>query len=101
MGEFFRVLASHAALNRLAIVDPTHTPHLAPTQYTYAQLLSRVSVFREHLIATAHQSHRWLKGARVGLMVPPGVDFVVAVLSIWSVQAILGMTYSRDMTLQI
>lgn len=95
MSEFFRVLASHADLNRLAIVDPTRSPHLPPTQYTYAQLLSRVHVFREHLIAVAHQSHGCLKGARVGLMVPPGIDFIVAVLSIWSVQAILGARKSR------
>lgn len=90
MAEYFRLLASHSASNRLAIVDPTPSPSSPSRQYTYTQLLQHVTVFREHLLAAAHRTQKCLEGARIGLMVPPGVDFVAALLCIWSVKAIVG-----------
>lgn len=90
MAEYFRRLASHSASNRLAIVDPAPSPSSPSRQYTYAQLLLRVTVFREHLLASAQRAQKCLEGARIGLMVPPGVDFVAALLCIWSVKAIVG-----------
>ncbi|KEF52348.1 uncharacterized protein A1O9_11588 [Exophiala aquamarina CBS 119918] len=92
MADYFRRLASHAALNRLAIVDPVSSQSSSPETHSYAQLLLRVNVFHERLIAAAQESQRLLEGARVGLMVPPGLDFVAALLAIWSVRAIVGMT---------
>ena len=92
MADYFHVLASHAAANRLAIVDPADSSPSPPRQYTYAELLSRVTVFREHLGRAASKAGKELIGARIGLLVPPGVDFIAAVLSIWSVQAVVGRT---------
>lgn len=90
MAQYFRTLAAHAALNRLAIVDPPEASSASPRQYTYADLLTRVTVFHERLAAEAQNSQVQLHGARIGLMVPPGVDFIAAVLGIWSVKAIVG-----------
>ena len=87
------MLASHAAKNRLAIVDTDQTP------YSYAELLSRATVFHEHLVAGAQKSGKQLEGARIGLLVPPGVDFIAAVLSIWISKAIVGRTSSTIGTL--
>lgn len=99
MAEYFRVLASHAAHNRLAIVDCDGSPSSPPTEYSYAELLSRVTVFSEHLLAGARRSGKQLVGARIGLLVPPGVDFIAAVLSIWTVKAIVGKTRPAVITL--
>lgn len=90
MAEYFRRLADHATNDRLAIIDPADASSASPKQYTYAQLLERVTLFREHVISAAQRSGIQLEGARVGVMVPPGVDFVAAVLSAWSVRAIVG-----------
>lgn len=93
MADYFRRLASHAAVNHLAIVDPLSSPSSTPRQHSYAQLLLRVNVFREKLIDAAQEASKPLQGARVGLMVPPGLDFIAALLAIWSVKAIVGMIY--------
>ena len=90
MAEYFRHLAAHAASDRLAIVDPASSSTSPPRQHTYSQLLSRVTVFYEHLVEVARKSQKKLEGARIGLMVPPGVDFIAALLGIWSVRAIVG-----------
>ncbi|KAJ9635002.1 hypothetical protein H2204_005957 [Knufia peltigerae] len=89
MAEYFRRLASHAAHDRLAIVDPVSSKSSTPGQHSYAQLLLRVNVFHEKLTAAAQEARRPIEGARVGLMVPPGVDFIAALLAIWSVKAII------------
>ena len=89
MADYFRNLASHAASDRLAVVDPPPASS-PPLEYTYADLLSRVTVFREHLTRAALKNGKSLRGARIGLLVPPGIDFIAAVLSTWSVQAIVG-----------
>lgn len=93
MAEYFRRLASHAALGHVAIIDPAPATRSSPQQYRYSDLLVRVTVFRERLIAGAAQSREELKGARIGLLVPPGIDFAAGLLSIWSVKAIAGNTY--------
>ena len=100
MADYFHHLASHAAANRLAIVDPPHSASCHPKQYTYAELLSRVTVFREHLVRLASEAGKELAGARIGLLVPPGVEFVAALLSIWTVQAIVGRRYCMTGTLK-
>lgn len=92
MANYFHVLASHAASNRLAIIDPPQSSSSPPKQYTYAELLSRVTVFHEHLVKAALEAGEQLAGARIGLLAPPGVDFIAAVLSIWSVKATVGRT---------
>lgn len=92
MADYFRRLASAAADGKLAIVDPT-TSSAPPKQYTYAQLLTRVNVFHDVLAAKAQEAGKPLQGARVGLMVPPGVDFVAALLAVWTAQAIVGMGF--------
>jgi acyl-CoA synthetase (AMP-forming)/AMP-acid ligase II len=92
MADYFRRLASYANLNHLAIVDPVSSQSSTPRKHSYAQLLLRVNVFHESLIAAAQEAQRPLEGARVGLMVPPGLDFIAALLAVWSVRAIVGMT---------
>jgi acyl-CoA synthetase (AMP-forming)/AMP-acid ligase II len=96
MAKFFRRLALYAAQNHLAIVDPATAQSSTPEHHSYAQLLSRTSVFREALTTVAQEVHKPLEGARVGLMVPPGLDFVAAVLAIWSVRAIVGTRQHRS-----
>jgi len=90
MAKYFRRLASHATFNQLAIIDPVSSQSSAPREYGYAQLLSRVNVFHEILVATAQNAQKPLEGARVGLMVPPGLDYIAALLAIWSARAIVG-----------
>lgn len=92
MAGYFGRLASHASLNQLAVVDPISSQTSTPGRHSYAQLLLRVNVYHESLIDAAQGSERPLQGARVGLMVPPGLDFVAALLAVWSVKAIVGMT---------
>lgn len=91
MADYFRRLASRTDPYHIAIIDPVSPQSPTPRQYNYAQLLSRVNVFHEILIAAAHEARKPLQGARIGLMVSPGLDFVAAVLAIWSVTAIVGM----------
>lgn len=90
MAAYFHRLASHAAVNRLAVVDPAPSTSSPARQHTYAELLQRVTVYRERLIAAAEQAKIRLEGARIGLIAPPGVDFIAALLGIWSVTAIVG-----------
>ena len=92
MAEYFRRLASYASQNRLAIVDPPSSNTSPPRQHSYAELLLRASVYREYLIAMAERTQKTLQGARVGLMVRPGAEFVAAILGIWSVEAIVGQS---------
>lgn len=94
MAEYFRRLASYAALNHLAILDPASSHSSRPREHSYAQLLLRVNVFHERLVSAAKESRNSLEGARVGLMVPPGLDFIAALLAIWSVRAIVGTALS-------
>ncbi|KAL6248491.1 hypothetical protein RBB50_004746 [Rhinocladiella similis] len=89
MAGYFGRLASHASLNQLAVVDPISSQTSTPGRHSYAQLLLRVNVYHESLIDAAQGSERPLQGARVGLMVPPGLDFVAALLAVWSVKAIV------------
>lgn len=96
MAGYFHRLASHAALNRLAIVDPAPSADSAARQYTYAELLQRVTVYRKHLVAAAQRANIRLEGARIGLIVHPGVDFIAALLGIWSVTAIVGKMDSQS-----
>ena len=95
MADYFRRLASHAAQNRLAIVDPVSSQSPTPREYSYAQLLERVNVFHERLVASAQEAQKTLEGARIGLMVLPGVNYIAGVLAIWSVKAIVGMDLSH------
>ncbi|KIW21511.1 hypothetical protein PV08_02091 [Exophiala spinifera] len=88
MADYFRRLASHATRNHLAIVDPVSPETSTSIHHSYAQLLLRVTIFSERLITAAQETQRHLEGARVGLMVPPGLDFVASLLAIWSVKAI-------------
>ena len=92
MAEYFRRLASYASQNRVAVVNPASSGTFPPRQYTYDELLSRVTVYREHLVTAAQRTQKTLKGARVGLMARPGVDFVAALLGVWSVEAIVGQS---------
>ena len=69
MADYFRVLALHAASNRLAIVDPADSRSSPPRPYTYAELLLRVSLFHERLVAAATGTGRELNGARIGKLV--------------------------------
>lgn len=90
MAEYFRRLASYATKGGVAIVDPASSNTSPPRQYTYGQLLLRATVYREHLLEVAQRTQKTLKGARVGLMARPGVDFIAALLGVWSVEAIVG-----------
>jgi malonyl-CoA/methylmalonyl-CoA synthetase len=51
--------------------------------------LSRASVFREVLLAEGLRARRAVGGSRVGLMMPPSVDNIAALLAIWSAGAIV------------
>lgn len=94
MAKYFRKLASHAALDYPAIIDIVESSTSPPEAYTYAELLSRVTVFREHVVAASKHAGLQLEGVRIGIMVPPGVNFVAAVLSTWSLKAIVGKAIS-------
>jgi acyl-CoA synthetase (AMP-forming)/AMP-acid ligase II len=89
MATYFHNLASHAAADRIAVVDPVSKTRPAES-HSYSQLLARIAIFRERLVTVAAQGQKELFGARIGLLAPPGLDFVAALLSIWSVNAIVG-----------
>ncbi|KPI38359.1 Acyl-CoA synthetase family member 3, mitochondrial [Cyphellophora attinorum] len=88
MASYFRKLVSYAATDRVAVVDPIDASR-PPRNHTYSHLLTRLTVFRERFITAAEHNNKELFGARIGLLAPPGLDFVAALLSVWSVGAIV------------
>jgi acyl-CoA synthetase (AMP-forming)/AMP-acid ligase II len=89
MASYFHKLVSYAATDRVAVVDPIDLSRPS-RNHTYSRLLTRVTVFRERLVTAAEHHNIKLFGARIGLLAPPGLDFIAALLSVWSVGAIVG-----------
>src|ERR1700738_1143227 len=77
----FKELVKHAQLGRTAIVDYSVAADGSAT-YSYAQLLSDVTKFRDDLARELGVED--LKAARVAFLAENGYNYVVSILTIWA-----------------